>query len=124
MQGEICVECTPNRKTNEANVSSPLTASLATLVLNSADYFLVRFAHESLLAVVIPSSLALAFLGSSSFRGTNASLMPRMNEMEMKKAQLKRMYADVQLRADVVQKTFEKKWQGRLSVLKWQKKQC
>lgn len=50
--------------------------------------------------------------------------MPRMNEMEMKKAQLKRMYADVQLRADVVQKTFEKKWQGRLSVLKWQKKQC
>ena len=40
----------------------------------------------------------------------DASLMARMKELEREKAQLKRMYADALLRADVVQRALEKKW--------------
>ena len=37
-------------------------------------------------------------------------LMARMKELERENAQLKRMYADALLRADVVQRALEKKW--------------
>ncbi len=46
----------------------------------------------------------------AKFGGMDASLMARMKELERKNAQLKRMYADAQLRADVVQRALEKKW--------------
>jgi len=40
----------------------------------------------------------------------DASLMARMKELERENARLKRMYADAQLRADVVQEALTKKW--------------
>ena len=46
----------------------------------------------------------------SKFGGMDASLMARMRELEQENARLKRMYADVQLRHDVLQEVLEKKW--------------
>ena len=46
----------------------------------------------------------------SKFGGMDASLMARMRELEQDNARLKRMYADVQLRHDVLQEVLAKKW--------------
>ena len=46
----------------------------------------------------------------SKFGGMDASLMARMRELEQENARLKRMYADVQLRHDVLQEVLAKKW--------------
>jgi putative transposase len=46
----------------------------------------------------------------SKFGGMDASLMARMRELEQENARLKRMYADVQLRHDVLQEALAKKW--------------
>ena len=42
--------------------------------------------------------------------GMDASMMARMKELEKENARLKRMYADVQLRHDVLQEALEKNW--------------
>ena len=44
------------------------------------------------------------------YGGMDASLMARMKELEKENARLKRMYADVQLRHDVLQEALTKKW--------------
>ena len=46
----------------------------------------------------------------SKFGGMDATLMARMRELEQENARLKRMYADVQLRHDVLQEVLAKKW--------------
>ncbi|GAB1411246.1 hypothetical protein MASR1M90_24000 [Desulfovibrionales bacterium] len=46
----------------------------------------------------------------SKFGGMDLSLMARMRELEKENARLKKMYADVQLRHDVLQEALEKKW--------------
>ena len=46
----------------------------------------------------------------AKYGGMDASLMARMKELERENAQLKRMYADAQLRAEVVQAALAKKW--------------
>jgi len=46
----------------------------------------------------------------AKYGGMDASLMARMKELEKENARLKRMYADAQLRADVVQEALAKKW--------------
>lgn len=55
-------------------------------------------------------SSATFYKWRSKFGGMDASLMARMKELERENARLKRMYADAQLRADVVQRALEKKW--------------
>ena len=55
-------------------------------------------------------SSATFYKWRSKFGGMDASLMARMKELERENAQLKRMYADAQLRADFVQRALDKKW--------------
>lgn len=54
-------------------------------------------------------SSAAFYKWRSKYGGMDASLMARMKELEKENARLKRMYADAQLRADVVQEYLEKK---------------
>ena len=46
----------------------------------------------------------------SKYGGMDASLMARLKELEQENARLKKMYADAQLRAEVVQEALAKKW--------------
>ena len=45
----------------------------------------------------------------SKYGGMDASLMARLKELEQENARLKKMYADAQLRAEVVQESHAKK---------------
>ena len=55
-------------------------------------------------------SSAAFYKWRSKYGGMDASLMARMKELEQENARLKRMYADVQLRHDVLQEVLAKKW--------------
>ena len=55
-------------------------------------------------------SSAAFYKWRAKFGGMDASLMARMKELERENARLKRMYADVQLRHDVLQEALTKKW--------------
>lgn len=44
------------------------------------------------------------------YGGMDTSLMSRMKELEKENRQLKRMYAEAQMKADVLQEALEKKW--------------
>lgn len=55
-------------------------------------------------------SSAAFYKWRAKFGGMDASLMARMRELEKENARLKRMYADVQLRHDVLQEALTKKW--------------
>ena len=44
------------------------------------------------------------------YGGMDTSLMLRMKELEKENRQLKRMYAEAQMKADVLQEALEKKW--------------
>ena len=46
----------------------------------------------------------------SKYGGMDASLMARLKELEQENSRLKKMYADAQLRAEVVQEALAKKW--------------
>lgn len=43
-------------------------------------------------------------------RGMDLSLMARMEELKQENTRLKRMYADAQMRAEVVQEALAKNW--------------
>jgi putative transposase len=55
-------------------------------------------------------SSALFYKWRSKYGGMDASLMARMKELEHENARLKKMYADVQLKYEVVRESLEKKW--------------
>ena len=55
-------------------------------------------------------SSATFYKWRSKYGGMDASLMARMKELEQENARLKKMYADAQLRAEVVQEALAKKW--------------
>ncbi len=55
-------------------------------------------------------SSATFYKWRAKYGGMDASLMARMKELEKENARLKRMYADVQLRHDVLQEALAKKW--------------
>jgi len=55
-------------------------------------------------------SSAAFYKWRSKYGGMDASMMARMKELEQENARLKRMYADVQLRHDVLQEALAKKW--------------
>ena len=46
----------------------------------------------------------------SKFGGMDVSMMTRMKELETENARLKKMYAEVQLKNDVIQEAMAKKW--------------
>ena len=46
----------------------------------------------------------------AKFGGMDASLMSRLKELEDENRRLKKMYADVQLQADVFKESITKKW--------------
>lgn len=55
-------------------------------------------------------SSAAFYKRRAKYGGMDASLMARMKELERENARLKKMYADAQLRAEVVQEALAKKW--------------
>ena len=55
-------------------------------------------------------SSATFYKWRAKYGGMDASLMSRMKEVEKENASLKRMYADVQLRHDVLPEALAKKW--------------
>jgi putative transposase len=84
-----------------------------------------RFTDSQILAILkqaedgvpIPELCREHGMSSASFYkwrgkygGMDAALMTRMKELEKENARLKRMYADVQLRHDVLQEVLAKKW--------------
>lgn len=46
----------------------------------------------------------------SKYGGMDASLMARMKELEAENRQLKKMYAEERLKAEVIQEAMQKKW--------------
>jgi putative transposase len=55
-------------------------------------------------------SSATFYKWRAKYGGMDASLPARMKELEKENARLKRMYADIQLRHDVLQEALSKKW--------------
>jgi Transposase. len=55
-------------------------------------------------------SSAAFYKWRSKYGGMDASMMAQMKELEQENGRLKRMYADVQLRHDVLQEALAKKW--------------
>lgn len=55
-------------------------------------------------------SSALYYRWRSKFGGMDASLIARLKELVRKNAQLKKMYAEERLKAEIVQEALSKKW--------------
>ena len=55
-------------------------------------------------------SSAAFYKWRARYGGMDMSLMSRMKELEKENRQLKRMYAEAQMKADVLQEALEKKW--------------
>jgi len=54
-------------------------------------------------------SIASFYKWRAKYGGMDASLMSRVKELELENARLKKMYAEVQLQADVLKKALQKK---------------
>ena len=55
-------------------------------------------------------SSATFYKWRAKFGGMDASMMSRLKELEDENRRLKKMYADVQLQADVLKEALAKKW--------------
>ena len=55
-------------------------------------------------------STATFYKWRSKYGGMDASLMRRMKELESENRQLKKMYAEERLKAEIVTEALEKKW--------------
>ena len=55
-------------------------------------------------------SSAAFYKWRSKYGGMDASMMSRLKELEQENSRLKRMYADVQLKYELVQEALAKKW--------------
>ncbi|GAB3686596.1 hypothetical protein GCM10028792_41200 [Salinisphaera aquimarina] len=55
-------------------------------------------------------SSATFYKWRSMYGGMDASLMARMKELEDENRRLKKMYAEVRLKAEIVQEALTKKW--------------
>ena len=69
-------------------------------------------------------SSAAFYKWRARYGGMDASLMARMRELERENARLKKMYADAQMRAEVVREAPARKWRGHLCVRRWPRKPC
>ena len=54
-------------------------------------------------------SIASFYKWRAKYGGMDASMMSRVKELELENARLKKMYAEVQLRADVLKEVLQKK---------------
>ena len=64
-------------------------------------------------------SSATFYKWRSKYGGMDASMMSRLKELEDENRRLKKMYAEVQLQADVLKEAMAKKWWSRLRVERW-----
>ena len=55
-------------------------------------------------------STASFYKWRSKYGGMDASLMARMKELEAENRQLKKMYAEERLKAEIIQEAMQKKW--------------
>lgn len=55
-------------------------------------------------------SSAAFYKWRSKYGGMDASLMKRMKELETENRQLKKMYAEERLKAEIIQEAMAKKW--------------
>ena len=55
-------------------------------------------------------SSATFYKWRAKYGGRDASLMARMKELEKENAKLKKMYAEAQMKSEVLQEALEKKW--------------
>ena len=55
-------------------------------------------------------SSATFYKWRAKYGGMDASLMARMKELEKENAKLKKMYAEAQMKSEVLQEALEKKW--------------
>lgn len=55
-------------------------------------------------------SSAAFYKWRAKFGGMDASMMARMKELERENARLKKMYAETQLKYEVIQEALAKKW--------------
>lgn len=55
-------------------------------------------------------SSATFYKWRAKYGGMDASLMARMKELEQENRQLKKMYVDVQMQAEVLREALEKNW--------------
>ena len=55
-------------------------------------------------------SSAAFYKWRSKYGGMDASLMSRLKELEAENRQLKKMYAEERLKAEIVKEALEKKW--------------
>ncbi len=55
-------------------------------------------------------SSAAFYKWRAKYGGMDAALMARMKELERENARLKKMYADTQLKYEVIKEALEKKW--------------
>ncbi len=55
-------------------------------------------------------SSAAFYKWRAKYGGMDASLMARMKELERENARLKKMYAETQIKCEVLQEALEKKW--------------
>jgi putative transposase len=55
-------------------------------------------------------SSATFYKWRAKYGGMDASLMARMKELERENRQLKKMYAEERLKAEIVKEALEKKW--------------
>lgn len=55
-------------------------------------------------------SSALYYRWRSKYGGMDASLIARLKELERENAQLKKVYAEERLKAEIVQEALSKKW--------------
>ena len=55
-------------------------------------------------------SSATFYKWRAKYCGMDASLMARMKELEKENAKLKKMYAEAQMKSEVLQEALEKKW--------------
>ena len=55
-------------------------------------------------------SSAAFYKWRARYGGMDTSLMSRMKELDKENRQLKRMYAEAQMKVDVLQEALEKKW--------------
>jgi len=64
-------------------------------------------------------SVASFYKWRAKFGGMDASIMSRLKELEDENSRLKKMYAEVQLQADVLKEAMAKKWKNRLADAIW-----
>jgi len=68
-------------------------------------------------------STATFYKWRAKYGGMDTSMMARMKELEAENARLKKMYIEEKLKAEILNEAITKKWLGRLTDVRWPKRQ-